>query len=174
MITAGLIDEARSVLEQALKMKDVHENVHQAMAMTTTTPEAEDERWKKVQESCRIEHEFFLDTMRPATGKLVETELLGDWRLPSGNLIRFAKQPDGMIATYQTEKVGWDWTLTGKIDYDRRIFSFDWSTDHFQPSKKGRGAILFKNGSLVGLLHDSPELGMATSLEASRQPPATT
>lgn len=158
MIRAGLADEAKRVLEGALKETEVDEAVHRAASQLASDRSEEEKRLAKIREGAKGERELCrkrVEAERDLASPVTPGHIVGTWKTTLGDM-NFQLDGGNLVARFEVDI--WHWVLTGETA--GRTYSFKWKCDHPGQNDEGDGFFLFpSNDTFEGLVRNTPQKG---------------
>ncbi len=136
---AGLVDEAKGVLDEALKEEDVDQRVHQVFVSVARWEENEKKRLKQIGEAGTAERSLVLkrfELERQQLSSLRVEDIEGIWRTSVGDMT-FERRGDKLFARFKDSI--WDWELSGQVS--QRTYSFNWKCDKRSQNQQGDGLV---------------------------------
>lgn len=174
---SGFVKQAKEILDQARKLQNVEEYVHQMTASVSTWEEAEAKRFGTIKEASTTAHQVSLRRyeLEKLSGTSITREgIEGIWVGSStGDItisdITFRWENNQLRATLKTAHL-WDWKLTGAIE--GRVYSFTWENDHKSQNTNGTGYLMWPDDDYFeGIIYDYPSKGEVLTVSGrSRKP----
>ena len=173
MILAGLADEAKHLLDEALKEPEPDEAVHRAASQLVLNKEKEGKRLGEVREAAEAERQLLrdrVDAERRSAGAIKADDIVGRWKTPVG-IMTFEMNEGRLMARYRDDY--WDWVATGAVK--GRTYSFNWKCDRPGKNDEGTGFFLFASDDrFEGLIRHWPQKGDAMPVSGSDRDPRAT
>ena len=169
MRDAGLVEEARSILGEALKADDVDEMVHRIASSVSQEDTKEDERVKSVREGAASEREFARKRfeVEGAVSHEITTDVAqGSWDTTLGEMT--FRENEGRLITSFRRAPYWDWSLDGELS--GRVYDFKWECDNPNENQRGEGLLLFTSDTnFEGLIRHTPRKGEVQTFSGTKR-----